>query len=270
MPPPPGGPRDWSPSDLDDASTRSAGIRPGARPIRGGGHADGLGWARFLGWSSLAVGLGGMIVAIVAPWDDRPFGASAVASVGGGAIWLGAMAAQRSRRAHRGSGVPAILGITVGAITVVLAFSAIVTIVMTGSSAPAPNADRDVAPAELPSGAVSDPNPSAGGAPEAGYPIPVDQAVEGSQLAQAALTADRALRASLGAGVAQWPAALAVSTDGTVLLGPDGAILTPLPPGTQVAYSTSSDRLAYSLTLFGGTFGSVATMDSVSGAVTVQ
>ncbi|MFE5670922.1 hypothetical protein ACFQ58_04840 [Agromyces sp. NPDC056523] len=48
-----------------------------------------------------------------------------------------------------------------------------------------------------------------------------------------------------------WPGSLAVTTDGTRLMSPDGITLAPIPPGAQVLYSTSSDRREYSLTLIG-------------------
>lgn len=57
-----------------------------------------------------------------------------------------------------------------------------------------------------------------------------------------------------------------MTTDAATLMTPDGIMLTDIPPGTQVLYSTSSDRLEYSLTLF-GPLGAVATVDSATRVV---
>ena len=63
-----------------------------------------------------------------------------------------------------------------------------------------------------------------------------------------------------------WPAALAITTDGTTLMSPNGIILAPIPAGAQVLYSTSSDRAEYSLTLIGPS-GVTATFVSTTGVI---
>ncbi|MFB6611040.1 hypothetical protein ACFCVO_12005 [Agromyces sp. NPDC056379] len=63
-----------------------------------------------------------------------------------------------------------------------------------------------------------------------------------------------------------WPASLAVTTDSSALIAPDGRSLGPLPAGAQVLYSTSSDLREFSLTLV-GPLGAIAAYESTTGMV---
>ncbi|WP_448811204.1 hypothetical protein [Agromyces bauzanensis] len=111
--------------------------------------------------------------------------------------------------------------------------------------------------------AVANSWPSAPLAPSTGLTSP-ESPVEAERLAlgQSVGTAVFVLEQTRSPD-AVWPSSLAVTTDATALISPDGVSLTPLPPGTQVLYSTSSDGMQFSLTLT-GPLGAVATYDSMT------
>ena len=137
-PPPPGGPRDWSPPQYDKGTGTQ--VRPGQRPIRGGGHIEGLVGARLLAWCGIAFGATSLVFAILMPISGDPARLVWVAGFGAFAVWFALMAAPRYRSARGRS--PAIVGIGVGlgiAAMSVAAYAFLVVVVASqGTRLPAP------------------------------------------------------------------------------------------------------------------------------------
>lgn len=259
-PPPPGGPRDWSPPDVD-ARPRPP-VRPGRRPIRGGGHIEGIAWARVLAWAGLGLGLATVVLAIILPLVgdlSRPVGIAFFASF---AIWFGLMAEPRFRGIRgRGSAVSK-TGIGLGLAAFGVVAYAVTAIVLAGYGTRIPAPSHWLSPSMT--GVAIDAGPiGAPVAPSAGSMSP-ESPIESERLAlgQSVGTAVYLLEQTRSPDAA-WPHSLAVTTDATTLISPDGVSLAPLPPGTQVLYSTSSDRMQFSLTLM-GPLGAVATYDSMT------
>ncbi|MGR2752822.1 hypothetical protein [Agromyces arachidis] len=277
--PPPPGPRDWSPPD-DDSIWRTA--RPGQRPIRGAGHADGHAWAVTFGWTSLVIGIAAFVIGLAAPLAADPARVVWITGFGAVAVWAGLMAIPRYRRSGRGRSPLAITGITAGIATIATmayAFTAIVLapttmalpapahwVGMVGESPGVPTTAVDAAPGRETT-ALDAPAPGNGGtapaAEEAAALDPLES--ERLELAQSLGTATFVLRQTVSPD-GTWPAYLAITTDGTTLMSPDGIILAPIPPGAEVLYSTSSDRTEYSLTMIGHS-GVTATYVSSAGVI---
>lgn len=258
MTPPPPGPRDWSPPD-SGSPTRSA--PSGRRPIRGAGHVDAFGWGVLLAWTSLIIGIASLVIGLLAPLAPDLARMVWISGFAAMAIWAGLLAIPRFRRAGRGRSVLAITGITAGIGTIVVmayAFAAI-SLASANIALPAPPhwiggsvvSSSATSPAAVePAGEGSTTNSGAIQVPAASS-LPSDPIeAERVELAQSIGLATVLIGQRTQADAA-WPASLAITTDGTALLLPDGMQLTTIPPGTQVLYSTSSDRREYSLTLIG-------------------
>ncbi|MRX44510.1 hypothetical protein [Agromyces kandeliae] len=186
------------------------------------------------------------------------------------------MAIPRYRRARRGRSVLAITGITTGIATIAVMAYAFTAISLASVNVVLP------APAHWTSGSAV----SSGAASPVGVePAGVDSTTNSDAVQVPAETsrpsdpieAERIeLAQSIGLATVligqrtqadtPWPASLAITTDGTALLLPDGTQLTTILPGTQVLYSTSSDRREYSLTLIGPS-GVTATFASSTGVI---
>lgn len=260
-PPPPGGPRDWSPADVS-TPVRSLAV-PGERPIRGGGHVEGIGWGRFLAWTALAFGLASMasvLIVPIAPESSRMLWFAFFAST---AIWAGLMAEPRYRSA-RGRGSPiAKAGMALGAAALATTIYAFVVVVSAsaGTMLPAPahwidapTGVRQITPtATLPN--------SPENAPAVEQPIEAERLTLAQSVGSAA-----SMLVQTASPDGTWPATLSVTTDGAELRSPDGALLALLPPGTQVVYSTSSDRRQFSLIL-AGPLGAMARYESTTAIV---
>jgi len=262
VPPPPGGPRDWSPPDVDARTLAPA--RPGRRPIRGAGHIEGIGWARALGWISLGFGLASLVLACFAPMAGAAAWTVGIAFFASFAIWCGFMAEPRYRSSLGRGGVVSKVGIGFGVAAFGVAAYAFVVIALASSGARLP------APAHWLSGspAMSTfPEPAQTGALPAEGIDEVTDPVEAERLTlgQAVSTAVFVLEQTRSTDGA-WPASLAVTTDSSTVISPDGVSLAPLPAGAQVLYSTSSDRREFSLTLL-GPLGAIATYESTTRAL---
>ena len=274
--PPPPGPRDWSPAD-DDSTWRTA--QPGQRPIRGAGHADGFAWGVTFAWTSLAIGVAAFVIGLAAPLAADPARLVWVTGFGAMAVWAGLMAVPRYRRAGRGRSPLAITGIAAGIATIATmayAFTAIL-LAPTSMALPAPphwvgtvdeSAGLPVTAADTADGQEATPLDGSEGAAPA--PAPEEAAAdplesERLELGQSLGTATFVLGRTASVD-GTWPASLAITTDGTTLMSPDGIILAPIPAGAQVLYSTSSDRTEYSLTLIGPS-GVTATYVSSTGMI---
>lgn len=259
-PPPPGGPRDWSPAGYD-GPTRTQ-VRPGQRPIRGGGHIEGLVWARLLAWCGIAFGATSLAFAILMPISGDPARLVWVAGFGAVGVWFALMAAPRYRATRGRSPVTVGIGVGLGIAAMAVAAYAFLVVVAANQGTRLP------APAHWVEGGTTTTSEfQLESRPEEAAPAAELDAPEAERLAlaQGAGTAAYVLK-QITAPDSVWPAALAVSTDGATLLAPDGSTLAPLAPGTQVLYSTSSDQLEFSLTLM-GPHGAVATYESTSGVV---
>lgn len=259
------GPRDWSPPDDDFLSgyDRDAGYRP----LRGGGHADGYGWAVVFAVASIAIGIGSLIFALNVSLVDDLARTVWIAGFGAAAVWLGGMAVARIRRVGRGPSLLARFGIAVGIGTIAVMGYALVAISIapSGTAMPVLAQWTDGAGSLEPGGTAqlaSVPQ----GEPAAATPAAIDPLeAERLQLGQSLGTAAYVLEQT-ASGDGTWPASLLVTTDASQLVSPDGITLTSLPAGTQVLYSTSSDRLQYSLTLIGPN-GVTATYESTTNAI---
>lgn len=231
-----------------------------------------------LAWTSLVVGVAALVIGLTAPLAPDPARVAWIAGFGAIAVWAGGMAIPRYRRAGRARSGLAITGIATGVATITAmayAFTAI-TLASTDIALPAPanwlDATVELQPVgpdaaaipSTPGSTASDPSGESAAAPEPAAPTDPLEA-ERLELGQSLGTATFVLRQTAPAG-GTWPAALAITTDGTTLMSPDGIILAPIPAGAQVLYSTSSDRTAYSLTLIGPS-GVTTTFDSTTGVI---
>lgn len=231
-----------------------------------------------LAWTSLVVGVAALVIGLTAPLAPDPARVAWIAGFGAIAVWAGGMAIPRYRRAGRARSGLAIAGIATGVATVAAmayAFTAI-TLATTDIALPAPanwvSATFESPPVRPDAAAtVSTPESTASGpsgesAAAPGLAGPTDPLeAERLELGQSLGTATFVLRQTATAdGI--WPVALAITTDGTTLMSPDGIILAPIPAGAQVLYSTYSDRTAYYLTLIGPS-GVTATFDSTTGVI---
>lgn len=274
---PPPGPRDWRPPD-DESAWRSA--RPGQRPIRGAGHADGFAWGILFAWTSFAIGVAAFVIGLAAPLASDPTRVVWIAGFGAMAIWAGLMAIPRYRGTGRGRSPLAVTGVAAGVATIATmtyAFAAI-AVAPTGVALPAPShwVGTVGAPTDAPVGTmdaaatpraapfVDSDSPGASLAPEVSTDLEALES-ERLELAQSLGTATFVLRQTASAD-GTWPAALAITTDGATLMSPAGIVLAPIPAGAQVLYSTSADRTEYSLTMIGPS-GVTATFVSTSGMV---
>lgn len=273
MTPPPPGPRDWSPPD-SGSPTRSA--PSGRRPIRGAGYVDAFGWGVLLAWTSLVVGVASLVIGLLAPLAPAPARMVWITGFGAAAVWAGLMAIPRYRRAGRGRSVLANTGITMGIATIAVMAYAFIAISLASANVALP------APAHWISGSVV----SSGAASPVGVEPTIEESTTDSGTVQVPaatslpsdpIEAEKVeLAQSIGLATvligqrtqadAAWPTSLAITTDGTALLLPDGMQLTTIPPGTQVLYSTSSDRREYSLTLIGPS-GVTVTFTSSTGVI---
>lgn len=179
------------------------------------------------------------------------------------AIWCGFMAEPRYRSSRGRGSIVSKAGIVIGIIAFAVtayAFAAI-ALASSGTRLPAPSHWLSGAQASPTQPAPADALPVDGATPE-----PVE--TERLALAQAVGTAVFVLEQAASAD-ATWPASLAVTTDSSALISPDGVSLAPLPAGAQVLYSTSSDLREFSLTLV-GPLGSVATYESTTGTLSTS
>jgi hypothetical protein len=229
-------------------------------------------------WTSLVVGVAALVIGLTAPLAPDPARVVWIARFGAMAVWAGGMAIPRYRRAGRGRSALAITGIATGIASIAVmayAFTAI-ALAPTDIALPAPanwvsaaGESTRVAPDATdslgaPGTTAGEPSGHAVVAPEASESTDPLEA-ERLELGQSLGTATFVLRQTASAD-GTWPAALAITTDGTTLMSPNGIILAPIPAGAQVLYSTSSDRAEYSLTLIGPS-GVTATFVSTTGVI---
>lgn len=229
-----------------------------------------------LAWTSLIVGVAAFVIGLTAPLTVDPLRVVWVGGFGALAVWAGGMAIPRFRRAGRGRSVLGITGITVGIATIAAMGYAYAAMALTATNValPAPaiwvstsnDAPNSGPTVEQLTSEVAPAVDAPAAAPVAEQPTTVDpMEVERLELAQSVGTATFVLR-QIASPDGTWPASLAITTDGTTLMSPDGVILAPIPAGAQVLYSTSSDGSEYSLTLIGPS-GVTASVLSTTGQV---
>lgn len=223
----------------------------------------GLAWGRALAWTAVALGAASLVVVLLVPLESEPARPAGIAFFAAFAIWFGLMAEPRFRSVRGRGSLVAKVGIGFGVTAGLITTYAMIAIVLAGYGTHLP------APASWMNGSAQA-RVVAGSAPTISTP----QAETPAQL-PAAASASEAERLSLGQSVGTavyvleqsaasdgtWPSSLAVTTDASTLITPDGVSLAPLPPGTQVSYSTSPDHQEFSLTLL-GPLGATATYDS--------
>lgn len=217
------------------------------------------------------------MIGIAAPLSADPARVVWITGFGAAAIWAGGMAIPRYRRAGRGRSILAIAGITTGITTIAMMGYAFLVMASATTSVALPAPAHWLPESESPdtaylvvdepvtdaSGTIASPVPAT---PTTPPPAPTsDLEAERLELGQSLGTASFVLRQT-AAEDGTWPASLAITTDGSTLMSPDGIILAPIPAGAQVLYSTSSDRTEFSLTLIGPS-GVSATYVSTSGVV---
>lgn len=262
--PPPGGPRDWSPPDVDSAPPAPE-FRV-TRPVRGPNHIVGLRWGRALAWTALTLGAASATVVLLVPLDGEPARPAAIFLFAGSAIWFGLMAEPRYRAVRGRGSFVAKTGIGLGVTAGLIAVYAFIVIVVGsyGTHLPSPASWLDPGgPTENVAGSIETPATSLAAEPLVGV-LPAAAPTEAERLAlgQSVGTAVYVLEHT-AASDGTWPSSLAVTTDASSLITPAGLTLAPLPPGMQVAYSTSPDQRAFALTLL-GPLGGVATYDSTT------
>ena len=217
----------------------------------------------------MAVGLTTIILAVAVPLAGEPSPVVWIVGFGSAAIWAGLMAEPRYRSVRGRGSIVSKAGVGLGAATIAIAIYAFVAIVLasSGTRIPAPSHwfSPDAAAAasvnSIPTFVSIDPPQTE--AAEAPLTSPIES--ERLALGQSAGTAVYVLEQT-AAPDGSWPASLAVTTDAATLMTPDGITLAPLPPGTQVVYSTSSDLHEFSLTLF-GPLGAIASYESTTGTL---
>lgn len=129
--------------------------------------------------------------------------------------------------------------------------------------APAPAAADDTAvepPAAVPSDVAAPPTMGI---------VPADRREEQAAVAQGVGTLANTMRLRFGTG--PFPPSLGVGLAAPYrIVLPDGTGLAPIPDDARVLYSVSADGSAWSVTVIGTTFGSVATYSSAVGTVAVD
>ncbi len=108
--------------------------------VRGGGDADGIGWARLFGWSSIALGITTVVLCFVIPLDGQYERTVWMVLFGSFAVWFGGMSVSRYRTlGHRWPAVP-VIGIGLGCLTIAIMIYAFTVLVLAsyGIEWPAP------------------------------------------------------------------------------------------------------------------------------------
>lgn len=270
------GPRDWMPPETadDGYASRSHTRTRASTPYAASWDLDGYTptrrrSARGLGWISLLFGTAALVMAMLnAVWQHEQ-GGLVVSGVGVTAVAFG-VAALRARANER---LVARTGIVFGVLGVAgMAWSVVALMIASGGIVlpTVPFVDR----VEDSEQAIADAEYVLEDAPQA---LPV---TEGSSTGGFATAEDEWNTLAQTAGTVAytlvpgpdglWPSALAVTTDGSALLAPDGSILVALPLDVSVDYSVSADRTAYVLTLGSAHFGTVAAYDSASNVVSLS
>ena len=99
--------------------------------------------------------------------------------------------------------------------------------------------------------------------------VPTDRREEQAAVAQGVGTLANTMRLRFGTG--PFPPSLGVGLAAPYrIVLPDGTGLAPIPDDARVLYSVSADGSAWSVTVIGTTFGSVATYSSAVGTVAVD
>lgn len=245
------------------------------------------------------LGAGSVAVALFEPQRQGLQAGFIVSSVGITAIVLGVYAVKSARWGSRATRVVGRSATVLGAVGSALMAYALVGTMLSGlgvhlpalslplgepdpvsaaatlaTTAPAPATSRSTTPVDGGAAAASPPSvgteggvPAESALPQAGSEnAPATAGAERSTLVQRAGALSIAMERAYGAG--PYPSSLVVERIVPERLStPDGSGLTTVPTGTRVRYSVSPDASAWSVTLVGGRFGTVATYDSAAGTV---
>lgn len=215
---------DPTPPRPDDAPLAAAAPAPDS--------AREVGWARAAAVLSLALGVIAALQLILRPFRDIS-GAVELATVGAVAVVVGLLARHWSRRARRRTSAMAIAGIWMGAVGAVLGFiPAVLITVLAEAPAPEPTLTPSESAVALESEQRKLDEVAARAATRLMWPLERDDAAGDD-------------------GPGPYPFRLAVTTDGDLLLTPDGELLAELPYDTDVRYETWADSTHFRLLLFG-------------------
>jgi len=238
----------------------------------------------------MLLGGGSLVMALVEPQSNGIQTGFVVSTIGVTAIVMGVRAVKvarwgsaTSRAFGRGGAILgsvgtalmlyAVLGVGLSSVGVALpALSLPAPGWSVGARAAAPTASSapDSAQPAVAAPSVPAAPDTAADAPVAGQTsvTPTTREAEQSTVAQSAGSLSFAMRQQFGAG--PYPADLLVGMSAPQrILTADGIGLAPVPDGARVLYSVSSDHTAWSVTIIGAQFGSVATYSSTVGTVQV-
>jgi len=118
--------------------------------VRGGGATDGIGWARFLGWSSFGLGIATVVLCFVIPLDGQYERTVWMVLFGSFAVWFGGMSVSRYRSlGQRWPAVP-VIGIGLGCLTIAIMIYAFTVLVLASYGIEWPAAANWLAPPGAP------------------------------------------------------------------------------------------------------------------------
>jgi hypothetical protein len=106
----------------------------------GGDAAEGLGWARFFGWSSVGIGVISTLTCFFVPLEGQYDRTAWLVLFGSLVVWLGGMSASRYRSLGRRRAPLPIVGIVLGCLTMAVMIYAFTVLVLAsyGIAWPAP------------------------------------------------------------------------------------------------------------------------------------
>ena len=106
----------------------------------GQGAAEGIGWARFFGWSSVGIGVITTLACFFVPLEGQYGRTAWLVLFGSAAVWLGGMSASRYRSLGRRRAPLPIVGIVLGCLTMAVMIYAFTVLVLAsyGVAWPAP------------------------------------------------------------------------------------------------------------------------------------
>ena len=116
-------------------------IEPMSEWLRWGGDAaEGVGWARFFGWSSVGIGVITTLACFFVPLEGQYGRTAWLVLFGSAAVWLGGMSASRYRSLGRRRAPLPIVGIVLGCLTMAVMIYAFTVLVLAsyGIAWPAP------------------------------------------------------------------------------------------------------------------------------------
>ena len=96
----------------------------------GGDAAEGVGWARFFGWSSFGFGVSTVVLCFVIPLDGQYQRTVWMVLFGSAAVWLGGMSVSRYRSLGQQWPAIPVIGMGLGCVTIAIMIYAFTVLVL--------------------------------------------------------------------------------------------------------------------------------------------